>query len=136
MRTVRLRPHHLLCVLTYAGHGYTPNFERGFHAVARRLSAGATIDIVDGPDDICAHHDGADRHCENASIAERDARARQDIRLPASVLDARAVAALRAAFVEGTIRAACAGCSWHALCSDLAADGFADPELRLRPAGP
>jgi hypothetical protein len=131
---VRLRPHHLLCVLTYAGRGYTPEFERGFDAVSARLSAGAAIEIVAGADDICAHHNGNDRHCDDASIALRDEHARAAVHLPGDVLDADTVRALRTAFAAGDIRGACVGCDWYALCSQLAADGFADPKLRLRPS--
>ncbi len=37
---VRLRAHHLLCLLTYVGKGYSEAFVRRADALAARLSAG------------------------------------------------------------------------------------------------
>ncbi len=52
--TVELRPHHLLCMLTYVGKGYSPAFCANYDAVLARLSAGEEILLVDGPDSVCA----------------------------------------------------------------------------------
>ncbi len=38
--TVRLRTHHLLCLLTYVGRGYSPAFVENMDQVAARLSEG------------------------------------------------------------------------------------------------
>jgi len=51
---IRLRPHHLLCMLTYAGRGYTPRFTSGMDDLIARLGGGEEILLIDGPDDICA----------------------------------------------------------------------------------
>ncbi len=51
--TVRLRAHHLLCMLTYVGKGYSPAFVENYEVIAARLSAGEEIELVAGPDDIC-----------------------------------------------------------------------------------
>ena len=52
--TIHLRPHHLLCLLTYVGKGYGDAFIRNYDRIAQRLSMGEAIMVVDGPDDICA----------------------------------------------------------------------------------
>ncbi|WP_292282104.1 DUF1284 domain-containing protein, partial [Mesorhizobium sp.] len=52
--TVRLRAHHLLCLLTYVGKGYSPAFTANYDVVVKRLAGGEDILIVSGPDDICA----------------------------------------------------------------------------------
>lgn len=52
--TLALRAHHLLCMLTYAGRGYSPDFVRNFDHITARLAAGAPITLVHGPDAICA----------------------------------------------------------------------------------
>ena len=52
--TVRLRAHHLLCMLTYIGKGYSPAFTDNMTVIAGRVSAGENVEIVDGPDEICA----------------------------------------------------------------------------------
>lgn len=138
--TVRLRGHHLLCLLTFVGEGYTPSFTRNYHVVARRLSAGEPIEIVDGPDDICAPMLGlADAHCHNENIGCRDNRALAAVADllgfplgPGSVLilDDRRLQDLRGAFALGSVRAACDECEWSALCTRVARDGFAGVVVR------
>ncbi len=134
---IRLRPHHLLCMLTFAGEGYTPEFIANFAAIVRRIGAGAAIDLVEGPDDVCAPLAGTgDGHCGGAEVAQRDRTA-----LAALVahgvpvdrpleLDAVRLAAFRERFAAGTTRAACCDCSWSALCTAIAADGFTRSLLR------
>ena len=132
--TVRLRPHHLLCVLTYVGRGYSPAFTANMTAAAERLGAGEDIDIVAGPDDICAPLlDAPDPHCHRPSVLERDRAAARDlsgllgfeIRTGARlVLDEDVIGRLRAAFASHQIRSACIGCAWVDLCGSIAASGF------------
>ncbi|OWU61413.1 2Fe-2S ferredoxin, partial [Staphylococcus aureus] len=38
--TIRLRGHHLLCMLTYVGKGYSPAFVENYDAMAGRLGRG------------------------------------------------------------------------------------------------
>lgn len=144
---VRLRGHHLLCILTYVGRGYSPRFVDGMDAVVRRLSEGAPVLAVDGPDDICAGllADDGDAHCLGADARERDLRALADVEAlaglvfrPGRPLDLPAdwpedwIHRLRAGFADGRLRPACAGCSWNELCTDIAATGFRDTRLTRR----
>jgi len=131
---INIRGHHLLCALTFEGAGYNPRFTRNFAAIVERLSAGEEVLIVAGPDDICFPVMGdADSHCGLSRVDGRDALALEAVSVlmdrPLSPgdtlhLDARTVAALRASFAEGTVRAACEGCDWHGLCSRIAARDF------------
>lgn len=148
--TVRLRAHHLLCLLTYAGRGYGPAFTAGLDAIADRVAAGEAILLVAGPDDICAPllQPGAEileagAHCTARRVRRRDRQAlgaltpllaRPLAPGMSLVLDASMVRRLRQAFAAGTIRAACQGCEWAPLCTSTAATGFAG--ARLRPAAP
>lgn len=131
---VRLRPHHLLCLLTYAGKGYSGAFTAGFDAIVARLSLGAPVRVVDGPDDICAplRHD-ATAHCHRDSVQQRDRQAAADLvallQQPVGpgvvlALDDATLQAWRQAFAQGRTRAACTGCEWQPLCSSIAAEGF------------
>jgi len=139
--TVRLRGHHLLCMLTYAGKGYNAAFTANYDRIATRLSRGEDILIVDGPDDICAPLLGdAEPHCLGESVVERDLQAMRDIgRLLAWNIQAgvrlepgaELLARLRAGFSGNETRAACAGCEWADLCSAISADGF--QEVRVVP---
>jgi hypothetical protein len=147
---VRLRAHHLLCLLTYAGRGYGPAFTAGLDAIADRVAAGEAILLVPGPDDICApllqpgvEASEAGAHCTTRRVRRRDRRA-LDALAPllarplvpgmSLALDASAVRRLRQAFAAGTIRAACRGCEWAPFCTETAADGFVG--VRLRPTAP
>ncbi|OCJ11638.1 2Fe-2S ferredoxin [Rhizobium sp. AC27/96] len=133
--TVRLRAHHLLCMLTFVGEGYTSAFTANYRRIAERLTEGEQIELVSGPDDICAPLlDEAEPHCVKASVIERDAAALADVASligeeiePGAVLvpDANLLAKLRRNFASGEIRRACNGCEWRDLCSRIAAGNFA-----------
>lgn len=132
--TVRVRPHHLLCLLTYAGKGYSAAFTANFDGIAARLAQGEDVLIVEGPDDICAPlRDDAEAHCWRDGVRERDRLAARDLakflespiqagsRLtlaPASLRD------MRRAFAAGRSRAACLGCEWSDLCTAIAASDY------------
>ena len=131
---IRLRPHHLLCILTYAGKGYSPAFVANYDVLASRIGAGEAVTIVSGPDDVCAPLLGeADAHCFNASVTERDRLAARDVAvLLGEVVEEGVILTLnearmkkmRDAFARNAIRSACPGCEWHDLCSGIAAQGF------------
>ena len=138
---VRLRGHHLLCLLTYKGLGYSPEFVAGMTATAARLVAGATAEIVEGPDDICEPLCRAEEHphCHEATVPERDRRA---LSLVSDLLgrslnsgdrlafDEELRARLRSAYRDGAFETACALCEWQPLCRDIAADGYKDTLFR------
>lgn len=158
--TIRLRPHHLLCLLTYVGKGYSAAFVANLDRVADRLAAGEGLALVEGPDDICAPllpgaaaagpaacappdpaPPGAQAtpHCLAASVRARDALALDSLRehLPPQqpgerlLLAPPLVARLRGLFATGQIRQACGGCEWHGLCTDVAAAGYAGVRLQV-----
>lgn len=132
---IELRAHHLLCILTFAGKGYSPEFVARFHSVVRALDQGAPIRIIAGPDDLCACviAEEAEPHCHRASVMVRDARAARDVgeKLgivigPGSVLsfDKETIALMRSWFRSGSTRGACVDCPWDEFCTELAEDGF------------
>lgn len=138
--TIRLRPHHLLCMLTFAGKGYTPEFVSNFEQVVKRIETGCeVIQIVAGPDDICSMllaEPGC--HCHNASILSRDLRAAEAVSglfsvpiQPGTELNPsqNLLGSLREAFAAGTIRQACEGCQWKSTCDAIAAKGFIEAQL-------
>ena len=132
--TVRLRPHHLLCMLTFVGKGYTAAFTENYIRIAARLSEGEDILVVDGPDDVCAPMLGEiDHHCLCDSVTERDMKASGAVeallKVPAgpgaSILpDKDFLARMREAFHAGSIREGCQRCEWSPLCTGIAASGF------------
>lgn len=142
--TIRLRPHHLLCMLTFAGKGYTPAFVANFEQVAGRIAAGnEAIQIVDGPDDICSPLLAESIcHCHNSSVILRDRLAAeaisdllsQPIRTGTNLLPHQnLLLILREAFVTGTIRQACTGCQWKPTCDSIVKQGFIETRLGATP---
>jgi uncharacterized protein len=137
--TVRLRPHHLLCLLTYVGKGYTSEFVEKYDRIAERVSAGEDILIIDGPDDICeALMSEPEPHCLRDRVRARDSRAAADLAklLDGSVavgmrmrLHAELLAKMREAFTEGVVRAACQACEWSNLCSEIAVNSYGGARL-------
>jgi hypothetical protein len=137
--TVRLRAHHLLCLLTYVGKGYTPAFTANYDAVVARLDAGEDVQLVEGPDDICAPMLADAHHCLNASITDRDRQAADAVATLLDrpfaagmtlALDSALVRLMRSAFAENSTRQACTGCEWSALCTGIAGGAFAGARLR------
>ncbi|KPF46811.1 DUF1284 domain-containing protein [Rhizobium sp. AAP43] len=132
--TIRLRPHHLLCMLTYVGKGYSPTFVENYERIAARLSAGEEIELIEGPDDICAPLNAdPEAHCHGASVTARDAQAQASVaRLLGGPLgpgaritpSATLLAHLRNTFATGEIRSACSGCEWSGLCDTVAEEGY------------
>lgn len=139
--TVRLRAHHLLCMLTYVGKGYSPAFVDNYEAIAARLSAGEQIEIIDGPDDICAPLlCGAQPHCLGDGVIERDRKSAEAVAtllaMPVVVgtrirPSASLLGRLRRTFAEGSIRAACSGCEWSGLCDTVVAEGYAKARIAI-----
>ncbi|KAB1089347.1 DUF1284 domain-containing protein [Neorhizobium galegae] len=121
-------------MLTFVGEGYSPAFVANYRRLAGQLSAGEPIEIVSGPDDICAPLlSDEDAHCFGASVAGRDAAALADIaRLLGRELRIGAVIAsdpalfeqLRRAFSAGVTRHACTGCEWSSLCDRIAGEDY------------
>lgn len=140
--TLRLRAHHLLCMLTYIGKGYSPAFIANYDGIAGRLAAGEDIALVSGPDDICAPLLGdKDCHCHRRSVVDRDAKAIATISellarplRPGSIIapDAQMLSLMRKAFAAGQTRQACRECEWFELCSDVADGGFAGAKITIR----
>jgi hypothetical protein len=131
--TIKLRAHHMLCLTTYIGMGYSPAFTANYDGIVARLAAGEPVELVEGPDDICAPlTDDPQAHCHKVSVTERDRLALEALQaLPGGAIGAGAaltsalMAQLRAAFAGGGVRAACRSCEWAELCDSVAASGFA-----------
>jgi hypothetical protein len=137
--TVRIRAHHLLCMLTYVGKGYSEAFTQGYDRVVERLSGGEDMLLVAGPDDICQPRlTETDHHCFQDSVSERDRLAADAVETLIGrpvregerfSLDGPTIERMRQAFRAGTTRQACQGCEWFDLCSTIAASGFQDVRL-------
>ena len=132
--TIRLRGHHLLCMLTFVGEGYSPRFVANYAKIIRRMRAGEPVLIVQGPDDICAPLLTEDApHCHRDSVLERDRLALESAgallgwRLEAGsevIVDEAMLKRMQRGFASGELRLACSGCEWSGLCDKVAEAGF------------
>lgn len=139
--TIRLRPHHFLCLLTYVGKGYTPAFTANYDLIAGRLSKGEDIEVVEGPDDVCAPLllESEPPHCRRDGVVDRDRKAALDLgNIGIAIntgdtlkLDADLLARMRSAFAQGITRSACSGCEWNDLCSSIAGKKYDGTRIRL-----
>lgn len=137
--TVRLRAHHLLCLLTYVGKGYSPAFTANYDLIVERIGAGEGIEVVVGPDDICAPLLAeSEPHCRRESVIERDRLAASAVSnllakpvAPGALLDIGEdwTRRMRMEFSDGNARGACKGCEWYSLCTKIAGDGFRGAKL-------
>ncbi|ADV83315.1 DUF1284 domain-containing protein [Terriglobus saanensis] len=133
--TIKLRAHHLLCMLTFVGEGYTPAFVSNFEEVIWSIKRGeALVKIVQGPDDLCSPlFKEAVCHCHDPSVLLRDERAAADLGVllelaigpgESLLLTEDVLQTLRRSFADGTIRSACLDCQWKPLCDTVAERSF------------
>ena len=120
---LRLRGHHLLCILGFRGLGYDAGFTANMARIVRRVRAhpNALLELIVGPDSICAACPHLRGHACRAGGTPRlrvPARDRAVLRALGLSVGARVTArqayALVRARITPTTQAAriCAGCSW------------------------
>lgn len=137
---IRLRPHHLLCMLTYVGKGYTERFTANMTAVMQRINKGERdILLIEGPDDLCAPRlndpDDPDCHCHQEKMTRRDEAAMADLGVTYGdhlTLTLDLISDYRKKFAARETRSACSACQWHDLCTEVAANGFDGAVLQDR----
>jgi hypothetical protein len=81
---IKLRGHHLLCLLGYRGMGYSEAFAANMTVVYERLRQQPTtlVTIVSGPDDLCVcFPSDQPNHCLTGHVHERDEHIRQQLGL-------------------------------------------------------
>ncbi|MCW7760883.1 DUF1284 domain-containing protein [Photorhabdus luminescens] len=128
-----------MCILTYAGNGYSPDFIENYNRIIPRIRD-EDILIVAGPDDICIPLLGEDKpHCFGESVIVRDRRALEAVSVlmgrPIEIghtlrLDETYFKQARWAFNRGIIRSACVGCEWELLCTRIAEDDYSSTFLK------
>ncbi|WJH32930.1 DUF1284 domain-containing protein [Paenibacillus sp. CC-CFT747] len=72
--TVKLRGHHLLCLLGYRGMGYSAEFCANMTSIYERLrqQPEQSVELVEGPDEICrAYPEDKTNHCRG-TVGNRD----------------------------------------------------------------
>ena len=119
---LHLRPHHLLCLQTFVGRGYSEEFVEHMTLVKRQLTANplTPITLVSGADDLCAHCPNCvDGQCTSEKPALFD-------RLVSDKLEQNPPSTLigipnNLRITEDILAACCPGCEWRGLCSSTLA---------------
>ena len=119
---LHLRPHHLLCLQTFVGRGYSEEFVEHMTLVKRQLTANplTLITLVSGTDDLCSHCPNCvDGQCTSEKPALFDKLVEEKLAVlsrcqePVPVLDG-IPNDLR--ITEDLIAACCPECEWKNLC--------------------
>jgi len=129
---IEVRPHHLLCLLGWRGHGYDKAFSDNFNRLADELKTAGVIRIIDGRDDICAACPKLENSdCRDGSPGDIDSRLLE--RLKISVDRVYEIAWLNSR-IKKMVRSEdlndiCSGCSWleRGWCAS-ALNGLSEPE--------
>lgn len=142
---IRFRPHHLLCMLTHVGKGYSETFTQNMGEILEQINQGETDVILEyGPDAICAPRlcdkDDTTCHCLELHITDRDNETLEDFakRPEFSMfkignrfrLTKNLINRLRDVYKTHEIRTACKGCEWYDLCTDISDNGFKGTKLK------
>lgn len=140
---VRLRGHHLLCMLAYVGYGYTPEFTKAFDNAVTLINDGVPVEIVPDVDDLCGTLDPdtqEDYHCNDERSRQQDAVALQALNDTLSTdwaigsrvaITPDIVELMRAAFKTKTVRKGCVGCPWYDTCTEIADRRFEGTKLHV-----
>lgn len=115
---IKLRGHHILCLLGYRGMGYSDNYVVNMtkvHTILRE-QPDTLIQIIKGPDHLCAKFpDDQPYHCEDKGIFSRDKEIVKRLGLKYSdVLPWREVERrIRVNVKASDIAVVCESCSWR-----------------------
>ena len=122
---LRLRPHHLLCLLKYTGHGYDERFTDHMNRIAEILknNPDTAVQIIKGPDELCAM-------CPNLKrgICVSEEKVRNMDRAASAVMNVRSgnirvwkelMEKAQVLFEACKEDAVCKDCSWAELCKNI-----------------
>lgn len=119
---MRIRAHHLFCMKGFRGKGYSAYFVKHMAFVITSLAKGESVEVVSGPDEICAAcPNAAEGVCTlyGSTVDEMDAYVMSKLRLsPQSRHTADELNALIAQSFRTLhdIEPVCGGCRWTKDC--------------------
>lgn len=115
---VKLRAHHILCMLGFRGLGYSAGFVENFVRV-KESAKGSVVELVDGGDAICAACPNFDGRCTKG---EAEVRAMDAVVLALFEYQIGAKVDFEAAMLKAKVvphetrLAICSGCEWLEHC--------------------
>ncbi|OXM13915.1 DUF1284 domain-containing protein [Paenibacillus herberti] len=138
--TIKLRGHHLLCLLGYRGKGYSADFCVNMTQVYEKLrqEPQTKIELIVGPDDICAAFPTDQvSHCRNDSVYRKDEEIAELIGIAVGEAWpwAAICEAVAARVQPGDVASICRDCQWepYGMCREGVAHIHNKPHLRKLP---
>ena len=120
---MNLRPHHLLCIQKFTGHGYDADFTAHMEAVISELTKnpGIPITLAQGCDDLCQrcpnHVSDVCTSCEKVALMDSAVLNICNLDYGEKVLWAEAAGKARERIFETKeFYNICACCQWFELC--------------------
>ncbi len=120
---MRLRAHHLLCLLGFRGLGYSPEFVENMSHIAERLRSFPQIqlEILGQPDDICSQcpflgeggcQDKGPQSEEERRKRDLDVMERIEVEEGGKLTWSEAEERIRSALTPGDLERICRDCEW------------------------
>lgn len=120
---MNIRPHHLLCIQKFTGHGYDADFTAHMKSIVSKLRENpqTLITIAQGCDDLCGvcpnNINGACDSLEKVAFMDSAVLGICDLAYGENVLWTKAAGkALERIFETEEFQNICANCQWFALC--------------------
>ncbi len=124
--TVRLRPHHGLCLLNFRGKGYSDDFSRNMAGMQEKLEENPEmlVCITKGADDLCAR---CPNRRGNACTSEHPPLFDTNVlRMTGfhygQILTWEAFSGATRPLVRCRLEETCPGCEWLSLCQEIVKD--------------
>lgn len=131
-KIIQLRPHHLVCLHFYSGHGYDNEFVINMDKVAKAVKA-ADVEVVGGLDDICfACPNKIESRCISQEKCIRyDNKALELTKIKLGTVGAMASFSkiiIDEILEKDKLKDICFDCTWAFLCHKIMEDGFNSKE--------
>lgn len=126
MSTLHLRPHHILCLQTFRGSGYSPDFVSGMKKILAALKENAetSLQIVNTCDDIChlcSNRNGWSCTSLRPSIFDVLVSGRYNI-LPGKEYTWKALLSMLPPLSLELLEECCPNCQWLSLCRQIVSE--------------
>ena len=120
---MNLRPHHLLCIQKFTGHGYDADFTAHMKSIVSEVTENpeTQITVVQGCDDLCKmcpnHMGGVCTSLDKVTLMDSAVLRISSLAYEEQVPWKEAAGKARERiFATEAFQSICAGCQWFALC--------------------